>query len=160
MIFSDPKFWLTISFLIFFLLMLKYVMPKITSLLDDQSKRIADQISQAQDLKNQAEKLLIESKKQYESSLIYCKKLIDDAKSEGENLLKDSQKSLEEEIKKRTLLSKERIKAEEDKAIRELKSSIIESAMKIVESNAVKISKDDSSNITKESINDIEKLIS
>ncbi|MFT6077573.1 MAG: F-type H+-transporting ATPase subunit b [Myxococcota bacterium] len=140
--------------------MLKYAVPKIIGAIDGQSKKISDQISQAQDIKNQAEKILADSKVQYETSLRFCQKLIEDAKLEGEKLLEDSKKSLEEEIKKRTHLSKERIQTAENKAIRELKSSIINSAIQIVEKNSLNVSDNDSSNISAKSIADIEKLIS
>ncbi|MCE3255123.1 MAG: hypothetical protein K0R25_617 [Rickettsiaceae bacterium] len=157
--FLDPKFWLAISFLLFLCLVIKYVMPKILALLDDKSKQVADEIAQAKQLKEEAEKLFSDAKKHREESLEYSKKLIEDAKNEASRLLADSQRALEEEIAKRTSLAKEKIKTEEEKAIREIKSEIINSAIKIVEEKAANISSNQAAQLSAKSIENISRII-
>ena len=155
LLFSDPKFWLSISFLIFLALMLKYLMPKITVDLDNKSKQIADQIADAKKMREQAEELLISAKKHNEDSINYCQKLIEDAKNEASKLLADSQNSLEEELAKKTALAKERIKAEEEKTIREIKSGIIEVVIKNIELRATSFPSALSSKLVKSAIDNI-----
>ncbi|MFT5703869.1 MAG: F-type H+-transporting ATPase subunit b [Rickettsiales bacterium] len=159
MIFSDPTFWLAVSFSIFTALILKYVLPKITAALDNKSKQIADDIAKAKNSKEQADQFLIDAKKHYEESTRHCQKLIEDAKNEGKKLFEDAEKSLEVEISKRTSLAKERITAEEEKIVREIKSGIISAAIKAIEIRAANISSDSAKDFSKKSINDISKMI-
>lgn len=156
--FLDPRFWLAMSFFIFSFLMIKYVMPIITRAIDGKRKQITNEINQAKSLKEQAEKLLADAKKYNTESLIYSQKLIGEAKDLASNLLSESQKSIEAEIRKKMELAKERIALEETIAIREIKSHIISSAIRIFEEKAQKISDDSSITINKKAISDISKI--
>ena len=157
--FLDPRFWLTISFSIFTILLIKYVLPKILAALDNKSKQIADSIEQAKQMKEQAEQLLLAAKKYHEDSLTYCQKLINDAKEEADKLLSDSKKELEEELLKKTNLAKERIKQEEEKTVREIKSNIIAAAIKIITDKSDTLSVESSSAIAKKAAADISRMI-
>jgi F-type H+-transporting ATPase subunit b len=157
--FLDPRFWLTISFSIFTILLIKYVLPKILVALDNKSKQIADSIEQAKQMKEKAEQLLLEAKKYHEESLVYCQKLIHDAKEEADKLLSDSKKELAGELLKKTNLAKERIKQEEEKTVREIKSNIIASAIKIITNKSNNLSVESSSAIAKKAAADISKMI-
>lgn len=159
MIFSDPRFWLTISFFIFLTLILKYVMPKTIAALDNKSKQIADQINEAKKMKEKAEQLLVEAKKHHEESLLFCQKLIEDAKAEAAKFLADSQKSLAEELNKKTNLAKERISLEEEQTIREIKSGIISAAIKAIETKAANLSGNSATDLSKKAIVDISKMV-
>ncbi len=159
MIFADPKFWLSISFLIFLALVIKFALPKIILALDGKSKQIADQITSAKQMKEKAEQLLLVAKKHHEESLTYCQKLIADAQAEAAKLLTDSQKSLEEELAKKTDLAKERIALEEEKTIREIKSGIISAAIKIIETKAANLSGNSAADLSKKAIIDISKMV-
>lgn len=157
--FLDPKFWLTISFLIFTTLIIKYVLPKILEALDSKSKQIADDIEGAKKMREEAEKLLVETKKYHEESLLYCQKLIEDAKKEADKLLSDSKRELEAELLKKTNLAQERIKQEEEKTIREIKSNIVESAIKIISNKASNLTVESSSMMNKKAAADISKTV-
>jgi F-type H+-transporting ATPase subunit b len=157
--FLDPKFWLTISFLIFTTLIIKYVLPKILNTLDNKSKQIANDIEQAKKMREEAEKLLIDTKNYHEDSLLYCQKLIEDAKKEADKLLSDSKKELEAELLKKTNLAQERIKQEEEKTIREIKSNIIASAIKTISNKASNLTIASSSIMTKKAAADISKTV-
>lgn len=155
--FHDPAFWLAVSFLIFVGLIAKFALPFIIRSLDDKTKNIAKQISDAKEMREQAEKLLKDAKKYHEESLLFSQKLIEDAKIESANLLSETQRSLEEEIAKKTSIAKERIKSEEEKVIREIKSGIIEAAIKVIETKAAGLA--NNSPFNKQAINNISKTI-
>ena len=157
--FSDPRFWLAISFCIFLALLIKYVFPKIAAALDSKTKQIADQISAAKQMRESAEQLLLEAKKHHDESLQYCHKLIENAKDEAEKLLADSQRALEEELSKKTNLAKEKIKLEEEKAIREIKTEIIRSAITAIENKATNLSGNSTSEISKKAISNISAML-
>jgi F-type H+-transporting ATPase subunit b len=157
--FHDPKLWLAISFLVFLSLMIKYIFPFLTRALNNKQKQIADNINQAKSMKEQAEKLLEDAKKYNEESLAYSKKLIEEAKVSASKLLADSQKSIEEEITKKMDLTKDRIRLEEEGAIREIKSNIINAAIKTIEERATKLSDNSAMSITNKAIDNIGKVV-
>jgi F-type H+-transporting ATPase subunit b len=150
--FLEPKFWLAISFFTFVALMIKYALPLIIKMIDDKSKQIAKDIADARNAKEEAENLLAEAKKYSEESKKYCQKLIDDAQNEAAKILADSQKSLEDEINKKTDLAKERIKNEEEKTIREIKSNIIDAAIKNVAKKAANNSEKDAAELVERAV--------
>lgn len=157
--FLDPAFWLAISFLIFVVLMIKYALPLIIGSLDTKAASIAKQIADAKSMREQAEKLLKDAKKYHEESLLFSQKLIEDAKIESSKLLAEAQHSLEVEVVKKTTLAKERIKSEEEKVIREIKSGIIDAAIKVIENKATSMPSNNSSSLIKKSISDISKTV-
>ena len=59
----DEKFWLAVAFFTFVALMAKYVWPIIAKSLDAGSKKIAEEILAAQEMKKEAEKLLAKAEK-------------------------------------------------------------------------------------------------
>ena len=157
--FLDPRFWLAISFLIFLTLLIKYIVPKIITALDNKSKQIANDIEQAKQIKEKAEELLLKTKQYHQESLLYCKKLIDKTKKETEKLLADSQNSLEQELINKTNLAKNRIRQEEEKIIRDIKLNIITSAIKIIEKKSQNLTNHSSSDSLKRAAEDISKMI-
>ena len=54
----DEKFYLALAFLTFLGLIVKFVWPKIADALDANSKKIAQELLEAQELKERAQKLL------------------------------------------------------------------------------------------------------
>ncbi len=157
--FLDPRFWLTVSFTIFFVLVLKFILPKILKALDNKSKQITDDMEQAKKMREKAEELLLAAKKYHEESLTFCQKLLDDAKKEAEQLLIDSKNELAAELAKKTSLAQERIKQEEEKTIREMKTNIIAAAIKTIEAKSQTLSTESSSLIAQKAAIDISKMV-
>ena len=157
--FLDPRFWLSVSFLIFVALVIKYLLPKIIAALDNKSKQIADEIEQAIKMKIEAEQLLLKTKKYHEESVVYCQKLINEARQEAEKLLIDSNRELAEELLKKTNLAKDRILQEQERSIRDVKSQIISAAIKIIEERSVSLPNQTSLEIVKRAVTDISKMV-
>ncbi len=131
----DEKFWLTISFVIFAILMAKYVLPLIIKMIDDSSKKIADDVVAAKNLKNQAEELFLEAKKHHQETIQHCKKLADDAEGEVKKLISQSQASLDHDLKIKLDAAVMRIKNQEENIIRDLKTKIVEDALAAVKND-------------------------
>jgi F-type H+-transporting ATPase subunit b len=152
----DPKFWLAVSFSIFVLLMIKFVMPLIIKALDGKVKQIADDIKQAEKMKAEAQKLLKDAQRYYEDSVKQSDLLIKDAQDESKKIIKDYKTAVESEIDKKISSASERIKAQEDRVVREIKTKIVESAVEAIQDNFTKIADDKSlDEATKNSINQI-----
>ncbi len=124
----DEKFWLAVSFTIFFLLIWKKAWPKISQMLSQKSEAIALEIMRAKQLKNSAQDLLTKS----EEALILAKqeaeKIILQANNEAKLIAQNSKQQLEKELEKLSNATIQRIKSEEEAAIRQLKTQLIEQA--------------------------------
>ncbi len=151
----NEKFWLAIAFFSFLGLLIKFVLPKIAKTLDSHSKKIAEDILEAKKLREIAQKLLEEAKVFHKHSIDHSQKIITDAIEEAKKIENASKKSIEDQIKKISDLALERLKAEEEFAIRQVKTNIINEAIeqistlhfkeneqnKIIEKSLVQISK-------------------
>jgi F-type H+-transporting ATPase subunit b len=125
----NEKFWLAVAFLGFVTLIIKYVGPKITKALDAKSKKIAEEILAAKELKEKAVKLLERAEKYYQESEKFAQKLVKDAEDESQKFVAEAKQLLEDEVSKKTAASLARIKLEEESAIREMKVKIVASAI-------------------------------
>lgn len=125
----NEKFWLAIAFAFFVILVIKYFWPSIAKSIDSKSKSIAEEILAAKEMKEKAQKLLNDAQKFYSESLEYSKKLAHDAEVEALKLAAESKDILEKELKKKTAAAIERIKIEEERAIREIKLKIVSDTM-------------------------------
>jgi len=153
----NEKFWLAIAFLSFVALCIKYVLPKINKALDAKSKKIAEDILMAKKLREQAEKLLEEAKAFHEYSLEKSQKIIEDSQQESIKIELALKKELEEKIAKITAISLERLKSEEESAIRIVKESIVNSAINQIYS--IKFNDNENAKIIDSSVNKIAKFL-
>jgi len=153
----NEKFWLAIAFLSFVALCIKYVLPKINNILDGKSKKIAEDILMAKKLREQAEKLLEEAKAFHKYSLEKSQKIIEDSQQESIKIELALQKELEEKIAKITAISLERLKSEEESAIRIVKESIVNSAINQISS--IKFNDNENAKINDSSLNKIAKFL-
>ncbi len=155
----DEKFWLAIAFLAFAIMVLRHVWPILSKKIDEQSKQIASDLLEAKEMKEQAKILLQESKKQYDLAIANSKKLLLDAEIEAKKFMEDSKLALESEVSKKMTALNNRIKGEEEKIIRDIKTKIVTSALQNIQSGAQNIEKERANNIVKNSLNDISKLV-
>jgi F-type H+-transporting ATPase subunit b len=153
----NEKFWLAIAFLSFVALCIKYVLPKINNILDAKSKKIAEDILIAKKLREQAEKMLEEAKAFHKYSLEKSQKIIEDSQQESIKIELALQKELEEKIAKVTAISLERLKSEEESAIRIVKESIVNSAINQISS--IKFNDNENAKINDSSLNKIAKFL-
>jgi F-type H+-transporting ATPase subunit b len=153
----NEKFWLAISFFSFVALVLKYFGPKISKILDDKSKSIAQDIILAKEARKKAEELLISAQEIHNKSIIDAKQLIVQAESESKNLLQNAQELIDQEIARMTLLASQRIKIEEEASIREIKTKILYSALAQLQDKS-SLNPDEHNKIIDKSIKNFERI--
>jgi F-type H+-transporting ATPase subunit b len=129
----NEKFFLALSFLAFLAIIIKLLAPKLSKSLDETSKKVAEEILAAKEMKEKAVKLLASAEKYYTESTSYADKLLKDAETEAEKFLAEAQKSISEELDKKTAAAQNRIKFAEENAIQDIKNSIITAALNTVE---------------------------
>ena len=133
----DPKywasqtFWLILVFLILYLSISKFYLPKIKSNLDDRENKIKDDIEDANKFKELSEIKL----KEYEKILENAKKEVIKIHIDSKNLLNKDIQTKKQTIEKE--IEKEILKAQ--KEINELKKGSISNIQKISENIAANI---------------------
>ncbi len=155
----DEKFWLAIAFFVFAALIIRHVMPIIMKQLDSKSKQIAEELLAAKEMKENAARLLENAKKRYEESAAYANQLIKDSAVEAQKYFEESLKAAETEIAKKMTAVENRIKQEQESAVREMKVKIIEGALAAVHGSLQNVQKDKSDILIKKSVNDLSKMV-
>ena len=118
-------FWLLIIFSILYLIIWKIFLPKITISIENRKSKIVNDLSEAQKLKERAEKKLQE-----------YKKVVEDAKKEAKKIIEESNKTLALDLEKNKQkindqIEKELLKAEQE--IKNLNKTSISKINKIAE---------------------------
>jgi len=155
----DEKFWLAIAFLGFVVLMIKYVLPIIVVKLSQGVQNIANELAQAKEMKERAQKLLAEAQNRNEESVALAEKTIKESAIEAQKFLDEAKRNIENEVNKKTEALLNRIKSEEEKMVREMKVQIINIALQNIQANLQNIDKNRANNLVKKSIEDIDKII-
>ena len=155
----DEKFWLAIAFTAFAVLIYRLVWPNMSKAIAGKSEQIAKDLNDAKDAKEKAEALLIQVQEQYEKATQDAEKILIDAKDEAKKFIEDSKGSIEGEIKRKVEALDNRIKGEEDRAIRDIKAKIVTVSLQNVKDSLEKVDKDKFENVVKKSVDDISKII-
>ena len=118
--FSDPQFWVAVSFILFIAVIFNPVRKILTSSLDEQINEIKNKIEQTEKLKNEAQKTLSELKKREQEVEKEIKILSDNVASKIIELEEQSKQKLKDQIEKRKILSANKI----DQLVRDANLSI------------------------------------
>ena len=138
----DPEFWtaqifwLILIFLALYVINWKIFLPKITNSIENRKSRIINDLSEAEKLKENAEKIHIE-----------YNKIISDARKEAIKIINENKKKLESDIENKKRKFSEEIEKELSNAEKEIKNLKKESVL-----NINKIAKEISSEIVKQVI--------
>ena len=158
--FSDPQFWVAVSFILFIAAIFNPVRKILTSSLDAQINDIKNKIDDVENIKNEAQKALDELKEREAK----VEKEIQNLKLESEKRIvafKDTSASkLTEQIEKRKILAENKI----EQLIRDTNNSIknyianvaIEATRNILLQN---LSKDKKSDLIEESITEFNSVL-
>ena len=130
----DATFWVMISFFLFVGLLIYFQIPqKIKSTLEENISNIKSQIDEADKLKEDAKNILTEHEKKISNSKTEMKAMITKANEEAEkNIIKTNQDfhNLMENRKKN---AEERIRQLKNQALKDIKNTSVEIAIKSVE---------------------------
>ena len=158
--FSDPQFWVAVSFILFIAAIFNPVRKILTSSLDAQIKDIKNKIDEVENLKNEAQKALDELKEREAK----VEKEIQNLQSESEKRIvafKDTSASkLTEQIEKRKILAENKIEQlirDTNNSIKNYISSVaIEATRNILLQN---LNKDKKTDLIEESITEFNSVL-
>ena len=158
--FSDPQFWVAISFMLFIAAIFNPVRKTLTSSLDAQIKDIKNRIDEVEKIKSEAQKTLDELKERESKVENEIDNLKIDCEKKISELEKISTLKLTEQIEKKKILTENKI----DQLVRDTNISIkdyissvaIESARNFLLDN---LNKDKKTDLIQESIKELNSVI-
>lgn len=130
--FSDPSFWVFVSFVIFVgLLLYKRVPAMLIAMIDRQRQAIADELEGARSLHEEARQLRAEAEKRYKQAEEDAAAIITQAEADTERLKNEMRAIFDERLQRRMRAAEARILSTEATARRDLRDSL---AVIVVES--------------------------
>ena len=158
--FSQPASWTLVAFTIFVAIAIYLKAPSIIAkLLDEQIERVKKELSDAIDLKEEANSLLAEYQRKKEAAEQEAIEIISSAKERAQTYESSALIKSEEIIKRQEVQSIEKINQAEIQAMSRIRKTIIDqsidSAEKLV---SEKISTEKSDQILSDSLKDLDKL--
>ena len=158
--FSDPQFWVAVSFILFIAAIFNPVRKILTSSLDAQIKDIKNKIDEVENLKNEAEKALDELKERETKVEMEIQNLKLESEKRIAELKDISASKLSDQIEKRKILAENKIEQlvrDTNNSIKNYISSVaIEATRNILLQN---LSKDKKSNLIEESITELNSIL-
>ena len=158
--FSDPQFWVAVSFILFIAAIFNPVRKILTSSLDAQIKDIKNKIDEVENLKNEAQKALDELKERETKVEKEIQNLKLESKKRITELKDISASKLTDQIEKRKILAENKIEQlvrDTNNSIQNYISSIaIEATRSILLQN---LSKDKKSELIEESITEFNSVL-
>ena len=152
--------WVTIAFFIFIALIWKKASQAISSILDDRSILIQNELSEAKLLKEEAMEELRKSLQMQKNSSEEFNQIIKEAKEAAKKIKEDADVKSLEIIKRREEQAKQRIMASENEAIKEIKrvsgTVAIESAKVFIKNN---LDKKENLNLITQASNEIKSTL-
>ena len=122
-IFANVTFWVLVSFVGFFALLIYYKVPKlVTDLLDERAENIRKEIEEAAQLREDAQSILAEYQRKKQEAEKEAEEIVAQAKEEAELLKAETEKALQEQIERRTKLAEDKIAQAEAQAVADVKN--------------------------------------
>ena len=127
---SNPENWVALGFLAFIALVGKRAYALIGASLDKRSEAIKANLDEAVRLREEAQALLAKYQRQQRNAQTEAKDIIERAKAEAESMAQDAVDAIEASVKRRSELAMDRIGQAEAKALKEVRETAIDMAIR------------------------------
>ena len=126
----DATFWVAISFVLFFALLVYFKIPqKINEILSQLISNIKNEIDESEKLRNEAKTLLDNSQTKLDNARNETNKIIDQAKKDSERLVIELNEKFHKSAEMKKKLAETKIKQMKETAIKEIKDTSIKIAV-------------------------------
>ena len=156
--FEDPKFWLTVSFILFVILMIKPFKSMMIGGLDQKIEEIKSNINSSLKSFSEAEVKLKEAEKQTEDLDIKIQELLNSAKSQAETISKNIVDKTSQTISSKEKNSLERIKQIEISAIQSIKKQASIELNSMITNYLANLSDSDRNKVLEKSVSDFKSI--
>tara|TARA_B110000116_G_scaffold210014_1_gene185668 strand:+ start:69 stop:566 length:498 start_codon:yes stop_codon:yes gene_type:complete len=126
----DATFWVAISFVLFFALLVYFKIPqKINEILSQLISNIKNEIDESEKLRNEAKTLLDNSQTKLDNASNETNKIIDQAKRDSERLVIELNDKFHKSAEMKKKLAEAKINQMKEAAIKEIKDTSIKIAV-------------------------------
>ena len=125
----NAEFWVAVAFVIFVFGIQKRVRQMVGGALDEQSARIRGEIDEAQKLREEAQALLAQYKRQQDEAVAEAKAIVDQAREEADRQLRVAAEALEKSMRRREQQARDRIARIEEMAVDEVRAATVSLAL-------------------------------
>ena len=126
----DATFWVAISFVLFFALLVYFKIPqKINEILSQLISNIKNEIDESEKLRNEAKTLLDNSQTKLDNARNETNKIIDQAKKDSERLVIELNEKFHKSAEMKKKLAEAKINQMKETAIKEIKDTSIKIAV-------------------------------
>ena len=157
-LFSDPKFWLLISFIVFVILMIKPFKSMMIGGLDSKIEEIKQNIDKSLDSFTEAEEKLKDAEKRTLDLSNKVDEIISNARSQAESISKNIIDKTSQTVKSKEKNSIDRIKQIELSAIQSIKSQASIELNSIIRDYFSNLSEDNRAKILDNSVIDLKSV--
>ena len=129
----DATFWVAVSFVIFFGLLIYFKIPQnVNNLLSKMIVEIKNEINESEKLRSESKELLDNAQSKLNSVSVETKKIIDRAKSESDKLVIDMNDKFHKSAEVKKNAAKNKINQMKETVIKEIKDTSIKIAVSSV----------------------------
>lgn len=132
-LFSNPRTWVAIAFVIFFSLAGRKIWSVVTAMLDKRAATVRAELAEAQRLRLEAEAMLHDASSRRETAIADAERLLAGAKVEAARLAEIAAKDAEKASIRRERMALDRIAAAEKQAIDDVRYAAAEIATAVAE---------------------------
>jgi F-type H+-transporting ATPase subunit b len=126
--FADPRNWVAIAFVLFFVLFGRKLWSALVGMLDDRAAKVRAELEEAARLRREAEAMLRDAEQRRAQALAEAKALIEGAKAEASRVSAAAMAEAEASAKRREQMAVDRIAAAEKAAVDEVRLTAAEIA--------------------------------
>jgi len=125
----DMTLWTLLALVLFLILLVILKVPQwIAASLDGRSKRIAHELDEAQRLRQEAQNILEECKRNTAEAEKQAYEILDQAKNEAHALLEHAKTKMQDYVERRQKMAEEKISRAESEALASVKAQVVDVA--------------------------------
>lgn len=130
---QEPETWLTVAFILFVGALARPVWRKATGALDARAAQIEAELEEARKLREEAQATLASYQRKQRDAAKEAEKIIAHAGEEARRITANAEKALAETLKRREVLTADKIAQAQAKAVQEVKAEAVEIALAATE---------------------------
>ncbi len=126
-------FWMLLSFLIVFFLMVKFGFPVITKMVEERKNYIDESLQKAHEANERLAGIQQESERILNEARARQSEILSQAKATGDSIVREAREKAQNEGAKLLLDAKAQIAAEKENALRDIRQTVAELSISIAE---------------------------
>jgi len=130
--FTSQLFWLVVCFFSMMFIMSKFIIPKISEIMEQRQRKIDSYLNKAADFKQQAETALQKYQDALAAATAQADKSLADTRTEMERLISTRQNELEEHLRQKIKEGEAEINAGKEEALKQVRAVSEELALDVL----------------------------